>query len=303
MKKQVGYLILLLTLLSCKNEKQQPKQPENRFTDKLQKLSVNRPNLNISLLLDLSDRIDPDKYPNPSMEYYERDLGYINSIVESFEIHLRNKRTITINDHIQMYLDPEPSDKNLNQKMERLNLSFNKDNASKRNIIGISQTYDSIVRLIYESAIKEKEYIGSDIWRFFKTKVKDFCIEDNHRNILIILTDGYVFHENTKIKEANQTSYLIPQTIRDYSLNNSNWKARMEQNKFGFINATDGLEKLEILVLGIHPDSRNPYEEDVINYYWSNWLQRMGVKNFEIKTAHLPAAMDQIIKDFILNNS
>ena len=32
-------------------------------------------NLNISVLLDLSDRIDTIKYSNPSMEFYQRDLG------------------------------------------------------------------------------------------------------------------------------------------------------------------------------------------------------------------------------------
>ena len=39
-------------------------------------------NLNISVLLDLSDRIDTIKYSNPSMEFYQRDLGYLKSVAK-----------------------------------------------------------------------------------------------------------------------------------------------------------------------------------------------------------------------------
>jgi len=44
-------------------------------------------NLNISILLDLSDRIDDKKYPNPVMSYKERDLGYIKAVAKSFQDH------------------------------------------------------------------------------------------------------------------------------------------------------------------------------------------------------------------------
>ena len=40
-------------------------------------------NYNISILIDLSDRIDTIKHSNPTMEYYNRDLGYIKSVSEA----------------------------------------------------------------------------------------------------------------------------------------------------------------------------------------------------------------------------
>ena len=67
----------------------------------------------------------------------------------------------------------------------------------------------------------------------------------------------------------------------------------------GFIKANEDLSNLEVLVLGINPDSKNPYEEDVIKAYWGKWLQEMKVKRFEIRGAELPSNMEKVIKDFI----
>ncbi|MGC1630576.1 MAG: hypothetical protein WA749_00550, partial [Gelidibacter sp.] len=274
------YSIILLSCLivlnSCIEDKQEIiLDPEKNETEAV-KLSVNRPNLNISILLDLSDRIDPKKYPNPAMEFYQRDLGYINSVANSFEWHLRNKRSIKINDHIQLFIDPEPSDSDLNKKMRALNLNFTRANATKENILKTSVIYDSITKQIYQSAIADNNYIGSDIWRFFKNNVKDYCIEEGHRNILVVLTDGYLYHKDNKIKESNSTTYLRPQDIRYFKLNTSNWKDKLEQGNYGFIVPRTDLENLEVLVLGINPDTKNPYEQDVITLYWENWLSAMN---------------------------
>lgn len=291
----------MLLSLSCKNDNgSQSNNPGLETNETIKKLSPNRPNLNISILLDLSDRINPEKYPNPSMEFYQRDLGYIHSIAESFEWHLRNKRVITINDHIQLYIDPEPADENLNKKLSLLNMSFTRENATKEFITKTSDLYDSISSIIYNSAIIDNNYIGSDIWGFFKTNIKDFCIDDSQRNILVILTDGYLYHKNVKLKEKNETSYLTPQDIRNFKLNSSEWEAIINKNGYGFIATREDLQNLEVLVLGINPDPKNPYEQDVIFKYWSDWLNNMKVKKFEIKVANLPTNMDKTIKDFIL---
>lgn len=298
----ICFFVLCLVFLSCKDDKQKVINGNTKTDYVSVKLNSNRPNLNISILLDLSDRISPTKYPNPSMEFYLRDVGYIKSIAESFEIHLRNKKSIKIKDKLQLFLDPEPSDKNLNEKINNLKMSFTKDNAKKELILQTSKKYDSVSRLIYESAIKDNKYVGSDIWKFTKNKVKDYCIEKEHRNILIVLTDGYIYHESTRIREGNLTTYITPQTIRANNLNNSNWKTRMDDKNFGFIPATSDLSDLEILVLGINPNKSNPYEEDVIKAYWEKWFVEMKVKRYEIKNADLPSNMEKVIRNFILEN-
>lgn len=261
--------------------------------------NTKKENLNISIFLDLSDRISPEKYPNPSMEYYQRDLGYIETISKSFENYLKGKPIRQTNDQIQIYFEPEPLNFKINSLAKNLKLSFDKNNTSKESLSKISPIYKSNSEKIYNLAIADKNFIGSDIWKFFKNKVKDYCIKDNHRNILIILTDGYMYHKDSKFTEGNKSSFLTPEYIREKKLNTSNYKELFAKNKLGFIPATQNLENLEVLVLGINPDKKNPYEEDVIYLYWEDWLKNMGVKKEEIKSADLPTNLNSVVDKFI----
>lgn len=288
-----------MALMSSCAEDKKENQENSVSTDVVTK-NGNGDNLNISFLLDLSDRIDPKKYPNESMQYYLRDVGYIKSVSEAFDNHLRAKKVRQMNDKIQVFFDPEPKNQNINSISNDLRYSVERGNASLELLDEIKHTYSTKPLEIYDLAIKDNLYVGSDTWKFFKTKVKDFCIEENYRNILIILTDGYIYHQDTRMKEGNHTSYITPQVIRDNRLNDKKWKDIMTEKEFGFIPATQGLENLEILVLGINPDPKNPYEEEVIRKYWSDWFNAMEVGRYDIKTADLPSNMDKIIKEFIL---
>ena len=297
-------LILLSTILYCKSDPklddEVQKSTENANQLVYPKLSLNRKNLNVSVLLDLSDRIDPKKYPAPSMEFYLRDIGYLKSLAENFEAHVMNKRVIKIDDKLQVFIDPEPSDKTLNDKLMALKIAFNKNNATKKSITTTSLKYEEISKLIYEAAINDNNYVGSDIWKFFKNKVDTYCIEEGYRNILVVLTDGYIYHVNTKIKEKNRTTYLTPQDIRSFGLNRAGWVEKFESKDFGFKTVNADLSNIEVLVLGINPNNKNPYEEDVIRAYWEKWFKEMNIKNFEIKQAELPSHMEKVIGDFIL---
>lgn len=302
MKKITNRLSLFLILLFCFScvEDSVKKDSIKLIQEKSLAKNNTKQHLNISFLLDLSDRINPEKYPNESMEFYQRDVAYIQSVSEAFDSHLRNKKVRQMNDKIQLYFDPEPINEDINKISDQLKYNITRETVSLELLDKIKNTYTTKPIEIYNLAIKDNTYVGSDTWRFFKTKVKDYCIEENYRNILIILTDGYIFHKNTKIKEGNLTSYLTPQSIRKSKLNTSKWEEKIEKEGFGFIPATSGLENLEILVLGINPDKKNPYEEDIIIKYWSNWLKNMNVNQFQIKNTGLPSNLDKIIKDFIL---
>jgi len=259
-------------------------------------------NINISVLIDLSDRINPKKYPSPAMEFYQRDVGYIQSVTQSFETHLLGKRVLRIDDKIQVFIDPEPSDETLNQKIGTLKTHFTQQNVVKDSILNISQKYGTTLKLIYESAIEDNNYVGSNLWDFFKNNVNDYCIDAGYRNILVILTDGYLFHKDVKIKQGGRTSFIIPQTIRENRLYNADWQELMETKDFGFITANTDLADLEVLVLGINPAKGNPYEEDIIRAYWKKWMNEMNVGRYAIKQADLPTHLNKVISDFILKN-
>ncbi|MFN0254446.1 hypothetical protein [Pedobacter ureilyticus] len=251
-------------------------------------------NLNLSLLLDLSDRIDPKKYPS----LYQRDLQYIKSVQKAFTNHIKGKKIIQLNDQMQVFFDPEPQNPTINSLSQQLKVNFNKK-SGKNEINSLDKTYSDIPAKIYQSAIKDKTYLGSDIWRFFKNNVKDYCIKDDYRNILVIITDGYMYHQNSKFTEKNKSSYITPAFIQAKKLTTSTYRQLIEKGGLGFITATENLQNLEIIVLGINPSKNNPYESDVINQYWADWLKSMGVKKYHLKNNDLPTNLEPVILKII----
>lgn len=295
--KLLTLIVFILANQSCK--KSEEEKEERSKQEKVIKDVSN--NLNISILLDLSDRISPTKYPNPTMEYYLRDVGYINSVAEAFKKHLGTKKVRQADDKIQLFFDPAPFNPEINKISNDLKIEITRDNISKEEINKIKEKYTYESLEIYKLAIKDNNYVGSDTWKFFKNKINDYCIEDDYRNILVILTDGYIYFKDTKIQEGNMTTFLTPDVIRENELNKSNWSETMTNKKFAFIPANNDLSNLEIIVLGINPNIKNAYEEDVIKAYWTNWFETMKVKRYEIHSTELPSNMDKVIEKFINN--
>lgn len=255
-------------------------------------------NLNISFLLDLSDRIDPKKNP----DLYQRDLGYIKSIETAFVNHVKEKKMMLLNDQMQVFFDPIPKIPNINQLSQQLKVSFN-PKTSKKEMLSVDNTYTQISSKIYQHTIKYGRYIGSDIWKFFKNNVQDYCIKDKHRNILIILTDGYMYHQDSKFLDNGKSSYITPAFIQAKKLTSADYRAVMKKNNLGFIPATDNLQNLEVIVLGINPSKQSPYEEDIIKQYWTDWFKAMKVKKSYFKTADLPANLAPVLQGIILEGN
>ncbi|SHG22345.1 hypothetical protein [Chryseobacterium sp. OV279] len=283
--KKILFLLLIISLASC-NKIGHPTLPP--------KDSVDLNNINVSILIDLSDRIDPKTNPNATMEYYQRDTEYIKAIEKGFLNHIKTKKIITFNDQMQVFFNPEPSDPKINDFTKELKVSFNQ-NTNKAYISNVERKYAELPANIYQSAIKDGKFVGSDIWEFFKNKVNDYCVKEDHRNILFILTDGYMYHENSKFSEKTKTSYLTSKLIKANHLTTSDFKTNIEKNNFGFVKANDNLSNLEIIVLGINPEKGNPFEEAVIKEYWENWFKEMKIKKYQIKSADLPSNLEPII--------
>jgi len=289
--KKILYLLFIISLVSCRKEPT-PTPCTNCPSE------VDSNNINLSILIDLSDRIDPATNPNPTMEYYQRDMEYIKTIEKGFINHIKSKKIITYDDQMQVFFNPEPSDPKINDFTKELKVSFNKD-IPKSYFDSVDKKYAELPLNIYQSAIKDGKYVGSDIWEFFKNKVKDYCIQDDRRNILFILTDGYMYHQNTKFDEKKEnsyrTSYLTTKLIKANNLTTSGFKDTIEKNGYGFVKANENLSNLEVIVLGINPEKGNPFEEAVIKEYWENWFKEMKIKKYQIKSADLPSNLEPII--------
>lgn len=287
--KKIFYLLMIISLASCCKDKTGKTEEGTKNP-----VVVDSNNINVSILIDLSDRIDPKTNPNPTMQYFQRDTEYIKAIEKGFLNHIKSKKIITYEDQMQVFFNPEPLDPKMNELTKELKVSFDK-NTPRNYFDQVDKKYSELPTTIYQSAIKDGNYVGSDIWEFFKNKVKDYCIKNDHRNILFILTDGYMYHENTKFSEGSKTSYLTGKLINANHLTTSNFKEVIEKNKFGFVKANDHLNNLEVIVLGINPEKGNPFEEAVIKEYWENWFKEMKIKNYQIKSADLPSNLEPII--------
>ncbi len=288
--RHYSLLTLLLCIVACKpDHNEAPSEPIDKESN----------NLNISILIDLSDRIDPKLHANPTMDYFQRDAGYIASVASTFVEHVKQKKFRQINDRIQVYFDPEPANQEINAISQELKFDLNRDNMSSDKIAQIEDVYHRRPPQLYRMAIKDHQYVGSDTWGFFHNKVRDFCIKPGYRNLLILLTDGYIYHENSRIAQGNRMSFLTNKTIRSNHFTDADWRQQFEEGDFGFLGTGQQLADLEVLVLGINPDTSNPYEEEVIKAYWKKWFEEMGITHFEIRVADLPSDADPLIQRFI----
>lgn len=275
----LGVLTLLTTLYCCSGTSGET-VPRNSAGVK--RVNEKDMPLNLSVYIDMSDRIIKNNGAVPQMD---NDTALINYI---FEIFLNRCRTniISREDHFQILFYPQPSQSNINTIAKSLNLDLSKVEYSKKKktIIDFQNTYQDNLSSIYRRTIDSGKWIGSDIWGFFSNKkVDQTCIRTGYRNVLIILTDGYLYHAANKIKESNAYSYILPQTLTNPSSS--------------LIVKRDGLENLEVLVLEVNPSTPQQYER--IEKILTDWFKGMGIKRISINETDLEANIEPIIANFL----
>lgn len=301
---KISKLLILSTfaicLSSCKNESDsQEAQGENIEIDK---------QLNITILLDLSDRIEPTKYPN-SPEHFERDIEVINYFTELFKKDMEKKGAFRARGKMKVIFSPTPPyGSEINDIAEKLSIDLsNTTNTKEKKTIfdSVSLNFKENLSKIYTKTIETKQYLGSDTWRFFKNDVTDLCIEkdENYRNILVLVTDGYIFHVDSKGKNGKRTQFLSQEYIFQERLNligeSSIVKERIKKYDYGYSVSRSDLENLEIIALEISPSPKRKNDEDVIKEYLSKWFTEMNVKNYKIYNSDLPQYTKSKIDQFI----
>ena len=309
MFRKLGLTSILLSLffVSCGS-------PEDMNTDnacahelaeKMPNLEGNEKNLNVMLLLDISDGIS-DKYPGGAMRYHEMDCGYINSIIDAFTMHLLTKTLRKTNDQIKFFVEPIPPEQKIIPLLENLkDFSFTKNNASIDGFCNMRRKFQDNVTAIYDVAIDHGNFPGSDLWGFFDTKVKDY-MDTSKRNLLFVLTDGYPYHKSNTREKDKIRNYVLHRTIKQDKLdNNSDWENRMNSEGIKLLPTREtNLDKLEVFVLGLRKmkgAENNPYEIDILKKFWKDWFLAMGLKeeNIFVKESRLPRDHEEGIRTFI----
>lgn len=261
------------------------------------------PQLNITLLMDLSDRIDTKKYPEKP-EHYQRDISNIKYFTELFIKDMEKRGTFMSKGKLKVIFSPKPPDPNVNIFAEKLNVDLSAmDNKQKKYVHDhLTADFTDNITKIYNTTLSESKWLGSDIWRFFKNDVKDYCIEGKpgYRNILVIFTDGYIYHRDSKDKAGNRYAFLLPEIITKYKLrNNQNFEQELEKQDFGLLTKRNDLTDLEVLVLEVSPSPSFKNDEDIIKAVLAKWFTEMKVKRYAIFNSDLPEYTKQRINDFI----
>lgn len=278
MKKSIlGFVALfsIVTMISCGGG---------------QKKEVETPQpLNISVYLDLSDRLVRSDI-TPDQTY--RDTSIVNYLVDYFRGQTLGPAILKSENKMKVFFYPTPKDTEICTLANGLSVDIGeKKGVEKRKTLDdMKSIFQNNLRRIYEETINEKKWVGCDIWDFFSNKkVDNLCVKNGARNILIILTDGYIFAEYNKIKEGTAYSYILPQTL---AIEGSS-----------LINRRNGELKgkgLEVLMLEINP--YQPSHRDKMVNVLENWFSTMGVEKFVVAETDANLTNTQtIIKNFLDN--
>lgn len=239
--------------------------------------------LNISIFLDLSDRLDRELVPTQ----FDRDTAIIGTLVKLFiEDCVHSGRIINSENHFQIFFHPIPNSTEIATLASGLNFDMSSTPIAekKKVLIEMRGKICTNVSQIYQNTLAAKSWPGSDIWAFFTDKKVDTqCIRKGYRNLLVILTDGYLYYERNKRQNGNAYSYVLPQTLKN--------------PESSLIVGRDGLDNLEVLMLEVNP--YEPLQRNKLIRVLEDWFKGMGVTHFVVADTDLPVNTETVIKSFI----
>ncbi|MDD4111375.1 MAG: hypothetical protein PHS54_07570, partial [Clostridia bacterium] len=264
MKKILLISSIVLVLLSCNNSTD--KNGGSNTEPKVEQL-------NITILLDLSDRLIQDVQPCQK----ERDIAIVMNIVEIFRLNMESKGAYKSQDKIKIIFTPAPMDASINNIAKTLTVDLSKmDNSQKKVVFdNITKDFSTGLNEIFDLTLKNETYPGSDIWRFFKYDAEQYCIskDESYRDILVIVSDGYIYHDQTLDKIKNRTTWSTNTLFtQEGFVNNPNWLEKFEKGDYGLIFSGQTYEDLDILFLEVNPKESHKNDEDIIRAYLNKWV-------------------------------
>jgi hypothetical protein len=276
--KYICLIALMFTICSCSSRKKEKEEPPKPAP------------LNISVLVDLSDRIT--KTPN-NVEQQEKDIELIRHIVNSIKEKAISSKLVC-QDKFQILFYPEPQLDSIAEISANLRFDMHCKTLKERPLLkqklkSMDSLFTTNLNSIYHKTKVTKQWSGSDIWGFFENKVQEYCIKDGYRNVLVILTDGYIYHNRNTRKEDGKYTFILPRVLRD------NPDARL-LNPF---EKNSKLDQLDVLILELNPNPQN--HEKLLKTILQEWLDEMGVNKHKVLTTDLPSNIKPLIDDFIFN--
>ncbi|MBQ4485221.1 MAG: hypothetical protein II934_09530 [Prevotella sp.] len=219
----------------------------------------------------------------------EKDTAIVGYIADYFLKESKDNGIQESQNRIKVLFYPEPQGTAMVKCADDLNVDIQKckEGAERKNKVkNVKETFQKSLEQVYTQAIKDSNFPGCDIWGFFSNKKVDIhCISDNHRNILFVLTDGYILDEKTMERNGDISNYISSKIL-------TNPNAELEVGR-------TGLENLEVAILEINP--QDPKHLKKMTSMIENWLKGMGIKeeNITISDTGLPVNTKRVIESFL----
>ena len=246
--------------------------------------------VNITVLLDLSNRIDGILHP----DQVQRDTLIIREILNNFSEQVKHNGYIYSKDKIQILIAPQAGNKTINFNPHIEIAEIAKSNKIVRQVLPQSKTqFIKDVTDIYSS---KQMFNGADIYTFFKDfpeadfieksyeeKSRDGNVFYKYHNKMIIITDGYLnFEPKTQAVRCSNNSCMQMNVLR----HDSNWKQNFSKFKLKPIEGKN-FQNLEVLLLEINPNHPeiNVHESEIIEYYWKQWFNDINIKYIPLHQA------------------
>lgn len=274
------FAVISIYLIFSKDDNTSHTEPE---TETKVSASVTYQPLNISIYLDLSDRIKPNG--TEALSQKDKDIAVVDFLANYIKERAVKQKILPCKDRIKVFFYPEPADAKvalLSEKLE-LDLAATPMKEKKPKLISFTNEFKNSLEQIYSSTIQTSSWLGSDIWGFFNKPIDNYCIKDGYRNVLMVLTDGYIYHASNKRSVGNSHTFILPQTLKDKSSS--------------LIVGRKGLENLEVLMLELTPNP--PTDQQKMEQVITEWLNSMGVKKYYIGETDVPSNTKMIIEKFL----
>lgn len=323
---------LSVVLLSC-GPKSSTETPIASHQDGNQTIEVDqdvtiKTHFNINIVADLTNRVDETLYPKPL-----HDTIIINTVIDLFyPTIVKHRRRMHQRDLMRFRLvnsihgaSAESKEISLEQfsrqadRIEYINKSLGRD----------LKDFKTAIHSVYTEPFPSEP--SGDMYQLFQKTIKPAITRnsprervangnktiDAHRNILILLTDGYVeygVYGRDKCKN-NQCPFLTPQALdairQKHKSSGLSIRETIEKFKMGLVPFNAPLmAEYEVLVLECYDRSLSiagsarkiPTDFDIMKEVWSVWLKDSGVKRSEIhSTANTRKEVEDILKGFLFN--
>lgn len=282
----ITFFVIACGMISCSGSS------EKNDSDKSEKTTTadkKKQPLNVSIFIDLSHRIVEE---SDGLKGVEKDTAIVSIITDYISTNAYKNKIKFNKDHIKVFFHPAPTDPNTAKLAKQLEVNFadfdktqiqEKMNAAT----DLSKNFNSYLQNIYDAAIQQSNYIGSDIWGFFNTKAQKNCVMDGYRNVLVVITDGYIYHKDNLNEDQakKQSTFITKKSLADgYSL-----------------MPVGQISNLEVLMLELKTNPVSDFEK--MKSTISDWFDAIGISKYDILETDLPANLKKPITDFLNGNS